>query len=176
MGGRPRSEPEVRRPWPSSHRLQVCSTVTHADLLQSVIRQCYLPVRNSRERDTGFPNTKRAFAFIVALPAPLRDVGKADCPCPQPPCLGGWWCSSLSFSLEKTRSRDRCPRSPETERAGGAGGADTFPSKKPSSCAPLPHPPSTHQSRPLPLPPSLAKHRLHKLSISRLLPVSSRSR
>lgn len=147
MEGRPRSEREVRRPWPSSHRLEVCSTVNHADILQSVTRQCYLPVRNSRERDTGFPNTKPALAFTVVLPAPLRDVGKADSSCPQPHCLGGWWCSSLFPSLWRRRDQgiDVLGPQKQTEPGGqGAGEGLTRPPPQEAIILRSPPPPTQH--------------------------------
>ena len=62
--------------------------------------------------------------------------------------LPGWLMMfiSLSFSLEKTWSRDRCTRSPETERArgpGGGGGADTSPPQE-ALILRSPPPPTQH--------------------------------
>ena len=92
--------------------------------------------------------------------------------------LPGWLMTltSLSFPLEKTcRRTDVLGPQKQKEPGGREGEGLTRPPKKPSSCAPLPRPHSTHQARPLPLPPSLAEHKLHRLSISSLLPASSRS-
>ena len=84
---------------------------------------------------------------------------------------------SLSFPLEKTCGGTDVLGPQKQKEPGGRGEGEglTRPPKKPSSCAPLPRPHSTHQARPLPLPPSPAGHRLHRLSISRLPPVSGRS-